>query len=320
MKVKNLFNVGVDNTLDRDLRARVIASNVVYSIISVILLINISLNARDYWTYGITSIRSAIPIILFCISIGGIVLNYMRWFLASRLVFFLSWSVFITALPIWRPASLHGYFLHPVLGIVSSTMALLMFSFRKEKFFYVFFLVFSMFITVFSFEFVSWFDHEGVAEIILTYTTSFRMHLYPFFFTVFFYFVLIYIFRINGKFSDLQQQQHETIFHQNKQLSETRLKLELVNNELEARVQTRTQELLEQNIRLTEYAFFHSHVLRAPVSRIRGLLGLLNLPMEPEEEKKIRELLVQSMKELDDTIRIMNDKLQASDIPGKQTL
>lgn len=177
-----------------------------------------------------------------------------------------------------------------------------------------------MLITVFSFEFVSWFDHEGIAEIILTYTTSFRLHLYPFFFTVFFNLVLIYIFRINGKFSDLQHQQHETIVHQNKQLSEARLKLELANNELETHVHERTQELLDQNIRLTEYAFFHSHVLRAPVSRIRGLLNLLNLLIDSQEEKKIRDLLAQSMKELDDTIRIMNDKLQTSDVAGKQIL
>jgi len=76
--------------------------------------------------------------------------------------------------------------------------------------------------------------------------------------------------------------------------------------------------LLEQNLRLTEYAFFHAHVLRSPVSRIRGLLNLLNLPIDPEEEKKIRGMLVQSMKELDDTIHMMNDKLQATDVSRKQ--
>lgn len=127
--------------------------------------------------------------------------------------------------------------------------------------------------------------------------------------------MLIYVFRINRKFFELQQEQHETIVDQNRQHSEARLKLELTNNELEARV--RTMELLEQNLRLTEYAFFHAHVLRAPVSRIRGLLNLLNLPIDVEEEKKIRDMLAQSMKELDDTIHMMNDKLQTTDISRK---
>ncbi len=284
------------------------------------MLIILSLNASAYWAQGIPSFRAAIPIVLFAVTIGGILLNHLRYFLAARLIFFLTWTLLITAFPMWRQVSVYGYFLHPMFGIVSSTMVLLMFSFRKEKAVYVFFLVFSMLITIFSFEFVSWFDTDGVAETVLKYTTSFRLHIYPFFFTIFFNLVLIYVFRINGKFFALQQQQHETIVGQNKQLSETRLKLELTNNELETRVRERTLELLEQNSRLTDYAFFHAHVLRAPVSRIRGLLNLMNLPIDAAEEKKIRDMLSQTMKELDDTIHQMNDKLQASNISRKQTI
>lgn len=193
-------------------------------------------------------------------------------------------------------------------------MALLMFSFRKEKLAYLFFLSFSIVITVFSFEFMSYFDTENVAATVLAYTTKFRMHIYPFFFSIFFNLVLIYVLRINGMFFDRQQEQHTIIVNQNKQLDETRQKLEQVNNQLETRVRERTMELMEQNGRLTEYAFFHAHVLRAPVSRIRGLLNLLNLPIEQEEELKVRDMLSQTMKELDDTIRLMNEKLQATNI------
>lgn len=313
MKVKNLFNAGIDETLDPDLRSRVTASNIVFITVSVILFIILILNARTYWTQGI-SWRAAFPVLLFCVALGGILLNHFRFYFAARLVFFLSWTTLITAFPAWRSASIYGYFLHPVFGIISSTMALLMFSFRKEKFFYLVFLISSMLITVFSFEFVSWFDQDRVFEKVLAITTKFRLHIYPFFFTVFFNLVLIYVFRTNGKFFDLQQQQHETIVRQNKQLSEARLKLELTNTELEARVRERTAELLEQNVRLTDYAFFHAHVLRASVSRVRGLLNLMNLPMDPAEEKEVREMLSRSMKELDDTIHVMNDKLHATKI------
>lgn len=298
------------------MRMRVTASNVVFIVISLILVIILGLNANAYWTEGVTSFRAAIPIILFCVSIGGLLLNHIHRFLASRLIFFLFWTIFITAFPVWRTPTLYAYFLHPVFGIISSTMVLIMFSFRKEKVFYLLFMIFSMLITVFSFEFVSWFDQEGVSATILTYTTRFRLHFYPFLFTVFFNLVLIYIFRINARFFELQQQQHETIASQNRQLSEARLKLELTNNELEARVRERTLELLEQNTRLTEYGFLHAHVLRAAVSRIRGLLNLMELPIDPEEKENVRNLLLQSMKELDDAVHAMNDKLQAVDNPN----
>lgn len=317
MKIKNLLNAGVDDTLDQDLRMRVTASNVIFITITMIQLIVLSLSVKTYLTLGISSFRSAIPILLFLVALSGLVLNHLRWFLAARLVFFLSWTLFITAFPIWRPVTVYSYFLHPVFGIISSTMVVLMFSYRKEKAIYLGFLVLSMVITIFSFEFVLWFDHAGVSETVLTYTTKFSLHIYPLFFTIFFNLVFIYVFRINGKFFDLQQEQHEVIVSQNRQLSETRLKLELTNNELEARVRERTLELLEQNTRLTEYAFFHAHVLRAPVSRIRGLLNLMNLSIDTAEQKKVREMMSQTVNELDDTIRVMNEKLHATDISRK---
>gem|GEM_PF-769174 len=320
MKIKNLFNVGIDEMSDQDLRMRITASNIVFITISMIFLIILGLGAKTYFTQGIPTFRASIPLILFCVSMGGILLNHLRCFLAARLVFFLSWTLLITAFPVWRPVTVYGYFLHPMFGIVSSTMVLLMFSFRKEKAVYLISLIFSMLITVFSFDFVSLFDQEGISETVLSHTTNFRLHIYPFFFSIFFNLVFIYIFRINGKFIDLQQKQHETIVNQNRQLSEARLKLELTNSELETHVHERTLKLREQNDSLTEYAFFHAHVLRAPVSRMRGLLNLMNLPIDQTEEKKIRDLLSQSMKELDDTIHMMNDKLQTADIPRSEAL
>lgn len=314
MKVKNLFYVGVHPELDQDLRTRVIASNVVFMMISLILLIILGLNAKAYLTEGITSFRAVMPIVLFSVSFGGIVLNCFRHYLSARLIFFFFWTVFITAFPIWRPVSVYGYFLHPTFGIVSSTMVLLMFSFRKEKLVYVTLMMLSILITIFSFEFVQLFDRTEVYKTVLAYTSVFRLHLYPFFFSVFFNLVLIYVFRINGKIFARQEKQHAIIVRQNEKLDETLLKLEQTNNQLESRVRERTLELLEQNSRLTDYAFFHAHVLRAPVSRIRGLLNLLNLPITQEEEAMIREMLSKTMKELDDTILVMNDKLQTVNI------
>lgn len=318
MKVKNIFYAGVDETLDQDLRMRVVASNVVFVTISLILTIILCIHAKAYATQGIPNFRAAIPVILFVVSIAGLALNCFKHFLSARLLFFISWTMLITAFPMWRAVTVYGYFLHPVFGIISSTMVLMMFSFRKERVVYLSFLIFSMLITVFSFEFVGLFDLDEVCRTVLTYTTKFRLHLYPLFFTIFFNLVLIYVFHINARFFIKQQEQNKIIINQNKQLDETRLKLEQTNNQLEHRVRERTMELLEQNGRLTEYAFFHAHVLRAPVSRIRGLLNLMNLPISQEEEVMVRDMLTQTMKELDDTIRVMNDKLQSSNITSAE--
>lgn len=312
MKVKNLFYAGVDETLDQNLRMRVIASNVVFVTITFILLIIFGIHAEAYLTQGIPNFRSAIPVILLVVCIGGLALNCFHYFLTARLIFFVSWTILITAFPIWRSVTVYGYFLHPVFGLMSSTMVLMMFSFRKEKIVYLSFLIFSMLITVFSFEFVALFDLGEVSRTVLSYTSKFRLHLYPLFFTIFFNLVLIYVFHINARFFVKQQKQHAIIVEQNKQLDEARQILEVTNTQLETRVRERTLELMEQNGKLTEYAFFHAHVLRAPVSRIRGLLNLLNLPITPQEEIMIRDMLAQSMKELDDTIIMMNDKLQSA--------
>ena len=83
---------------------------------------------------------------------------------------------------------------------------------------------------------------------------------------------------------------------------------------LEEKVTTRTQLLLEQNNQLREYTYFNAHILRAPVSRIRGLLYLLSVETPPDEEKRIRSLLAESMTELDQAIKAINDKLQQAEL------
>jgi signal transduction histidine kinase len=64
--------------------------------------------------------------------------------------------------------------------------------------------------------------------------------------------------------------------------------LRAINEHLEERVHERTRALEEQNEQLTEYAFINSHLLRAPLSRI---LGLINLIHESELSHRERELI-----------------------------
>lgn len=66
------------------------------------------------------------------------------------------------------------------------------------------------------------------------------------------------------------------------------------------------------NVKLSSYAFYHSHELRAPVSRALGLNELLlnAYNINDTEIKSIIQLLNQSVFEIDSIIRKMNDELE----------
>lgn len=71
--------------------------------------------------------------------------------------------------------------------------------------------------------------------------------------------------------------------------------------------------LKEQNDQLSEIAYMQSHVFRAPVARIKGLLELLNSeqPGLKTEKPKIMAGLATSAQELDDLIHEISEKSQA---------
>lgn len=83
-----------------------------------------------------------------------------------------------------------------------------------------------------------------------------------------------------------------------------------INQSLEMRVKQRTEELEKQNNRLAEYAYINSHLLRAPLSR---LLGLVNLVGYSEIAGNEREQIIQQIqvagRELDDVVGKINAAL-----------
>jgi tetratricopeptide (TPR) repeat protein len=87
-----------------------------------------------------------------------------------------------------------------------------------------------------------------------------------------------------------------------KHIKDQNKKIASLNEVLEERVKQRTQALEAQNKRLSEYAFINSHMLRGPVSRVLGLINLI------QREPVARELdlmahLVKSSVELDQIVK-----------------
>jgi signal transduction histidine kinase len=104
--------------------------------------------------------------------------------------------------------------------------------------------------------------------------------------------------------SDLNKrilEDQEALMKQNKNLLYYQLKVKRANEDLEARVKNRTQELEERNTRLKEYAFINAHLLRAPLCRIKGLTYLVEKEQDGND-KQLMALLKASNEELEEII------------------
>jgi PAS domain S-box-containing protein len=74
-----------------------------------------------------------------------------------------------------------------------------------------------------------------------------------------------------------------------------------------------------QNARLHEISWIQSHVVRAPLSRIMGLIHLLeNAPDTAEEHKTMLAYLLTSAHELDETIKTITDKSKIEDFQSSK--
>ena len=105
------------------------------------------------------------------------------------------------------------------------------------------------------------------------------------------------------------QLQNEELSSANGKLTSLNEQVHLLNDVLEKRVDERTQELTDRNKILSDYAFMNAHLLRTPVSRIKGLINLFQISEDPQEKKIIEESLLNSAEELDQVVHSISKKL-----------
>lgn len=90
--------------------------------------------------------------------------------------------------------------------------------------------------------------------------------------------------------------------------------LEKVNNQLnslnlalELKINERAQEIISQREKLTNYAYYNAHKLRAPLARLLGLISLIdNNFLEKEEISPVVKKIQQAGGELDDIVKEIN--------------
>jgi ligand-binding sensor domain-containing protein/signal transduction histidine kinase len=112
--------------------------------------------------------------------------------------------------------------------------------------------------------------------------------------------------------------QRDILALQNKNLSEAQAIIAKQNEEittqnenLEIEVLKRTQELVDYNHQLEQFAFAAAHSLRGPVARILGLGQLLELrKMNAADKEEIYPKLIYTTKELDTVVKDLNAILE----------
>ncbi|MBI3221325.1 MAG: GAF domain-containing protein [Bacteroidetes bacterium] len=93
-----------------------------------------------------------------------------------------------------------------------------------------------------------------------------------------------------------------------------------INQSLEQRIRERTHELENQNQQLAEYAFINSHLLRAPLCRMLGLIHLIEVSDLKMKELELVEHLKKSGDELDDVVKRINRAIENGDHFGREHL
>ncbi|HTF20680.1 MAG TPA: two-component regulator propeller domain-containing protein [Chryseolinea sp.] len=106
--------------------------------------------------------------------------------------------------------------------------------------------------------------------------------------------------------------QNEELLQSQEEVSTQRYLVEKQNENLEMEVAKRTNELVDYNQQLQQFAFIAAHNLRAPVARILGLGQILGmLDNTPEKKNEIYPKLIQTARELDGVVNDLNTILDS---------
>jgi signal transduction histidine kinase len=312
----SLFRLGEQPDMEIDLRRVLTFSNFVYVLLALILLIFIG---KDLLRYGLEpgtiGIVRLIPISLFGVCGFCLWLNHLKWYTISKSIFLVTWTISTNALvPVVLGGRERDFMIVPVFAITASVLVHVLFSYTRERPIYWIMVVATWLNVLFCFDYIAFLRlPDDPTRIFPNGMTNWRM--ITSLTAVFLNGMMVFVIRLNNQILSSLAERNRLISAQNHKLELQQRELGELTTQLEEKVKERTHQLQAQNQRLREYVFFNSHVLRAPVSRIQGLINLLKHPLDREEEKKITGLIDESMKELDTAIRSANENLEQSSDP-----
>ncbi len=311
--LQRIWEIGVAEGMDLEERKRVMFSNGVFIILGSVILVQ----------EAITGVRSFIPLLLVFLSLFCVLLNHLKLQLFARVLFTAAGMFLISIFPVifWGPSQTY-YFMHPMYLLMYVPVFHLLFSRQKEKFTLYCFLAVSFILIVLSPDFLLAYDRTPDAKVPLV--KSVMVMRVTFGMLWFFINLLIaYALKTNSDFySELEEQKNivgkqrtllqlrnEELSKANNELLSLNKRVFELNEVLEHRVTERTQELTNRNKVLSDYVYMNAHLLRTPVSRIKGLIDLFRITEDPEEKKKVQDILLESAEDLDKVVRSINDRL-----------
>jgi hypothetical protein len=116
------------------------------------------------------------------------------------------------------------------------------------------------------------------------------------------------------------ESKNDALSNQSEEIRQINEALKSVNEHLEERVTERTHELEEQNRQLSEYAFINSHLLRAPLSSILGLIHVMHASDLSKKERELVGHLYDSGMKLDAIIHRISETLEKGDVINRHDL
>lgn len=211
-----------------------------------------------------------------------------------------------------------------VLMIFSMTLPILFYSTKKDLPMIIFWSALT-FITVIGNLF---FQHSIATQEELKFFILFERHpmtLVGFMFAILFLLILFYNYRkytndqhnqilvlnekLNVKLLEIFEKGNEKET-QNEELQSIQEELLTINEELEKKVEIRASELRAKQKEIVRYAFMNSHILRAPIARIKGLINLAENLTSATEKANVIDLIKQSINELDETSHSINEVIK----------
>ncbi|MDW3211783.1 MAG: hypothetical protein R8N23_18080 [Reichenbachiella sp.] len=103
-----------------------------------------------------------------------------------------------------------------------------------------------------------------------------------------------------------------------KALADANDELKSMNENLDSLVKERTQKVQDQYEQMLKYAYLNSHEVRAPLSRMQGLMSIIIQEQDIQSKMELIEKLKLSSEELDAIIIEMSQILESELIKGKK--
>lgn len=315
--IQNLIRQGTNENFADGHNRRLVYTNIIYITLPLVYTLFVLIDLPSYikppeqleWDQFIFALEIAI-------CVASLYLNKIGHSKIGRLLFILSWPLLMHIIPIWHQQTPTDYYLAYPVGLIFHALLIhLMFSRRTEAMLFWPLLLFNFALVATSIPLLLRYEDAITPSLLELVDDRYYFMVIILYYLLFSLLTFLLVQAIEYLFVDIakaniiiQEQKEEVtamneeLIQSNNALSQLNEKVHSINQNLEALIAKRTEELAQKNERLTEYAFYNAHKLRAPFCRIQGLLQLKGFST-PEEQRQIDSLMQKELEDLDKLIR-----------------